>query len=173
MKVLVAVGSKYGATREIAQTIAEVLRDCGCDAEYMDAKDVESVEPYDAFVIGSALYGGFWRRDASELVHGNIKVLRSRPVWLFSSGPVGLPPRPAETMGEGETLVDIISAIAHESFSGCLNAERLNFGEQAIVRGLKASVGDYREWGQVKNWAREIGSQLTKTDAEPEEHSIR
>jgi menaquinone-dependent protoporphyrinogen oxidase len=163
MKVLVAVGSKYGATREIAQAIAEILRDFGCDAECFDAKDVETLKPYDAFVIGSAIYGGFWRRDASELVHGNIETLRSKPVWLFSSGPVGLPPRPAETTGEGETLTETIGAKSHQAFSGCLNAERINFGERAIVRGLKASVGDYREWGQVKNWAREIGAQLTKT----------
>jgi len=169
LKVLVAVGSKYGATREIAQAISDVLRDFGCDAECQDAKDVESVDPYDAFVIGSALYGGFWRRDASELVHDNIKALRSKPVWLFSSGPVGLPPRPAETVGEGEALVDVVNARAHEAFSGCLNSERLNFGEQAIVRGLKASVGDYREWGQVKNWAREIGHQLTKVEDLSEE----
>ncbi len=162
MKVLVAVGSKYGATREIAQAIAEVLRDFGHDAVCHDAKDVESVAAYDALVIGSGLYGGFWRRDASALIHDHEDELRTKPVWLFSSGPVGLPPRPAEAAGEGETLVDVIDARAHTTFSGYLNPERLNFGERAIVRGLKASVGDYREWGQVKNWAREIAHQLTK-----------
>ena len=162
MKVLVAVGSKYGATREIAQAIAEVLCGFGCEAECLDAKDVETLEPYEAFVIGSALYGGFWRRDASELVKDNIEFLRSKPVWLFSSGPVGLPPRPDEAGGEGEGLTEKVGAKAHMAFSGYLNAERLNFGERAIVRGLKASVGDYREWGQVKGWAKEIGAELGK-----------
>jgi len=167
MKVLVAVGSKYGATREIAQAIAEVLRDFGHDAVCHDAKDVESVASFEAFIVGSGLYGGFWRRDASALIHDHKDELRTKPVWLFSSGPVGLPPRPAETAGEGETLVDVIDARGHQTFSGYLNPEKLNFGERAIVRGLKASVGDYREWGQVKNWAREIAHQLTKIQGGP------
>ncbi|MBN2177061.1 MAG: flavodoxin domain-containing protein [Demequinaceae bacterium] len=169
MKVLVAVGSKYGATREIAQAIATVISDFGCEAECLDAKDVETVEPYDAFVIGSALYGGFWRRDASELVHSHVDELRGKPVWLFSSGPVGLPPRPAEAVGEGESLAEVVQAKGHGAFSGCLNSERLNAGERAIIRGLKASVGDYREWGLVKNWAREIGAELSKAKAESTE----
>ncbi len=162
MKVLVAVGSKYGATREIAQTIADVLRDFGYDAVWHDARDVEHVETFDAAIIGSAVYGGFWRRDASSLVHDHADELRKIPVWLFSSGPVGLPPRPTEPAGEGDSLVDVINAYGHQMFSGYLNPDRLNFGERAIIRGLKASVGDYREWGQVKNWAREIAHQLTK-----------
>jgi menaquinone-dependent protoporphyrinogen oxidase len=162
MKVLVAVGSKYGATREIAQTIAEVLRDFGFDALWHDARDVESLASFDAAIIGSAVYGGFWRRDASSLIHDHAEELQKIPVWLFSSGPVGLPPRPSEPAGEGDSLVDVINAYGHIMFSGYLNPERLNFGERAIIRGLKASVGDYREWGQVKNWAREIAHQLTK-----------
>jgi menaquinone-dependent protoporphyrinogen oxidase len=167
MKVLVAVGSKYGATREVAQAIAEVLRDFGHDAVCHDARDVDSIASYDALVIGSALYGGFWRRDASNLVHEHIDELSKKPVWLFSSGPVGLPPRPAEAAGEGETLVDLIEAREHQIFSGYLNPDRLNDGERAIVRGLKASVGDYREWGQVKNWAREIAHQLSVIGGAP------
>lgn len=163
MKVLVAVGSKYGATREMAQAIADVLRDFGHDAVCHDAKDVDSVTPYDALVVGSAVYGGFWRRDASNLIHEHAEELKRKPVWLFSSGPVGLPPRPAESAGEGETLVDLVEARDHQAFSGYLNPDRLNDGERAIVRGLRASVGDYREWGQVKSWAREIAHSLTKT----------
>lgn len=162
MKVLVAVGSKYGSTREIAQTVAEVLRDFGHDAVCHDARDVDSLEPYEAVVIGSAVYGGFWRRDASSLIHDHAEELRTRPVWLFSSGPVGLPPRPTESVGEGDALADSIDARAHQVFSGHLNPDLLNFGERAIIRGLRASVGDYREWGQVKSWSREIAHQLTK-----------
>lgn len=172
MKVLVAVGSKYGATRELAQAVSEVLRDFGFDAVCHDAKDVDAVTAYDAVIIGSAVYGGFWRRDASGLIHDHLDELRLKPVWLFSSGPVGLPPRPAESAGEGDTLIDLVGARGHQVFSGYLNPDRLNFGERAIIRGLKASVGDYREWGQVKNWAREIAHQLTKIAAKPGESAV-
>lgn len=162
MKVLVAVGSKYGATRDVAHAIAEVLRDAGHDASAHDAKDVESIASFDAAIIGSAVYGGYWRRDASSLVHDHRDALRRIPVWLFSSGPVGLPPRPSEPAGEGDELVEVVGARGHELFSGYLNPDRLNFGERAIIRGLKASVGDYRDWGHVKTWARSVAAELDR-----------
>ena len=166
MKVLVAVGSKYGATREIGQSIADVLAEFGHESTCLDAKDVEDPTVYDAYVIGSAVYGGFWRRDASGLIHDHAEMLKERPVWLFSSGPVGLPPRPSEPTGEGEAFLDVVKANGHEVFSGYLNPDKLNFGERAIIRGLKASVGDYREWGQVKTWAREIAHSLKRVGSD-------
>ncbi len=160
MTVLVAVGSKYGATREIAQTIADVLTDSGVEARCHEAKDVVSIDGYSAIVLGSAVYGGFWRRDASEFARLNGPRLMELPTWLFSSGPVGLPPRPSEAAGEGDALASKLGAREHRVFSGFLNPDKLNMGERALIKGLRASVGDYREWGQVKSWAREIANQI-------------
>ena len=44
---------------------------------------------YDGFIIGSAAYQGRWLSEATRLVRQHREVLASRPVWLFSSGPVG------------------------------------------------------------------------------------
>lgn len=166
MKVLVAVGSKYGATREIGDTVAEVLRGHGLDARCENAFEVESLEGYDAVVLGSAVYGGFWRRDAKELLMSHREALRELPVWLFSSGPVGLPPRPLEPAGEGEAFVAEVHARGHVVFGGYLNPDKLNFGERAVIRGLRAAVGDYRDWGNVKDWAREVAHTLVMLDSE-------
>ena len=96
MRVLVTAASKYGATDEIAHAIGDTLTDAGHDTTVVAAADVAGIDGYDALVIGSAVYAGHWLDAAKQLVRTHAEALRARPVWLFSSGPIGDPPKPAE-----------------------------------------------------------------------------
>jgi menaquinone-dependent protoporphyrinogen oxidase len=99
MRVLVTAASKYGATAEIAAAIAESLAGHGLEATVLSPEEVKGVDGYDAVVVGSAVYAGHWLKPARELVERHAGVLAGRPVWLFSSGPVGDPPKPEEDPG--------------------------------------------------------------------------
>ena len=92
MHVLVAYASRHGATQGIAERIAETLMAAGLDAEVRPASTVKDLRGYDAFVIGSAAYMGHWLKDAKGFVEHNRAVLAAKPVWLFSSGPLGTEP---------------------------------------------------------------------------------
>jgi menaquinone-dependent protoporphyrinogen oxidase len=96
MKVLVSAASKYGATREIAQPVADVLAERGCEVTVLPPQKVGAVEEFDAVVLGSAVYLGQWMKPARDLAERSAGAMASRPVWLFSSGPVGEPAKPAE-----------------------------------------------------------------------------
>jgi menaquinone-dependent protoporphyrinogen oxidase len=89
MSILVAYASKHGSTQGIAERIAEQLRQLGKQAEARPVEAVEDPGSYEALVIGSAVYYGSWLKEATEWVHRNRAVLAQRPVWLFSSGPLG------------------------------------------------------------------------------------
>ncbi|MCL5067248.1 MAG: flavodoxin domain-containing protein, partial [Thaumarchaeota archaeon] len=89
MKVLVAFASKHGSTKGIAEFIGQKLREKGIEVEVLPADKVRNLRPYDAFVIGSALYLGRWMKEAKQFASKNSAVLSTRPVWLFSSGPTG------------------------------------------------------------------------------------
>ena len=67
-RVLVAYGTKNGATGEIAEAIGEALRQAGLEADVKPANKVRDVTPYGAVVLGSALYAGTWRRGAVRLL---------------------------------------------------------------------------------------------------------
>ena len=54
--------------------------------------NVGDVARYDAFVVGSAAYMFHWLADATQLRPAQPGVLAARPVWLFSSGPLGTDP---------------------------------------------------------------------------------
>ena len=71
--VLVAYGSKHGSTAEIAAAIAETLRESGLRADCLQAGSVDSLEGYDAVVVGSAVYMRRWRREAKSWLLFNVK----------------------------------------------------------------------------------------------------
>ena len=90
-RVLVSAASRYGATAEIAQVIGQALSEQGLTVAVIPPGDVDSLDGYDAVIIGSAVYMGHWLDPAKELVNRFRDALADRLVWLFSSGPVGKP----------------------------------------------------------------------------------
>ena len=89
MPVLVIYASRHGATQGIAERIAETLTAAGQQAEARPVAAAGDLAGYGAFVIGSAVYAMHWQKDAAQFVRRNRALLAGRPVWLFSSGPLG------------------------------------------------------------------------------------
>ncbi|GAA4524970.1 flavodoxin domain-containing protein [Amycolatopsis samaneae] len=159
--VLVAYAGKTGGTREIAEVIAEVLRDHGLSVRVLDAAEVTAVQEYAAVVLGSALYFHRWRPEAVRLLERNAEALAGRPVWLFHSGPCGpgagtarvsLPARVA-------LLAARIDAERTETFGGRLDPAKA----RGVVARLVASgqrAGDFRDWDRIRAWASDIGRRV-------------
>ena len=160
MKVLVCAASKHGATTEIAAEIGAALAAIGVEAVVLAPDEVTSLEGYDAAVIGSAIYVGHWLEPARTLVERHQEALRTIAVWLFSSGPVGDPPKPVEEPVDAQPLVRLVGARGHRVFAGEVDRARLGFGERAIVAAVRAPDGDFRPWAEIEAWAREIAAAL-------------
>ena len=97
--VLVAVAGRHGATASIAEEIASVLRRELPEAqvEVRDAADPGDLTRFDAVLVGSAIYMGRWLPAARHLVESHRAQLAAVPLWMFSSGPLGDPPRPSRS----------------------------------------------------------------------------
>jgi menaquinone-dependent protoporphyrinogen oxidase len=160
MKVLVSAASRHGATTEVAAMIAAVLAACGLDAVIVAPGDVTSLEEFGAAVIGSAVYVGRWLEPARELIERERQALHAMPVWLFSSGPVGDPPKPIDDPIDVPPLVQLVEAREHRVFPGCVDKRRLGFGERAIMAAVRAPEGDFRPWADIDAWARHIAEEL-------------
>lgn len=159
-RVLVAVASKHGATRQIADHIAGTLRDRGATVDVNDAAAVDGLDGYDAVVLGSAVYAGHWMREARSVAERIAARHPRPPVWLFSSGPIGDPPKPEEEPVDVAEVRAETGARDHELFAGKLDRSVLGFGERAITLALRAPDGDFRDWEAIAAWADRIGDAL-------------
>ena len=162
MTVLLTVASTHGATQAIGDVVADVLAEMGLQVDRREPEEVHDLAGVDAVVLGSAIYAGRWVASASELVDRLADVLRERPVWVFSSGPLGDPPRPE---GTGPAIEEAVARLAprdHRVFAGALDRDDLGLGERAVVKVVKAPYGDFRDWEAVTAWATAIGGALRR-----------
>lgn len=159
-----AYGSKHGSTAEIAERIGEALRDSGHEVEVHPAGAVRDVERYEGVVLGSAVYMGRWRRDARGLLRRLGREFRGRPVWLFSSGPVGEDEpdpldkwqHPQRVRRAGERL----AARDQVVFGGRLPSDPRNFMERSMLRNTPEDKRDARDFEAIAAWARRIAAEL-------------
>jgi menaquinone-dependent protoporphyrinogen oxidase len=156
MRVLLTAATKYGATGEIAQAIGEVFTERSWDAVVVPPERVKAVDSFDAVVLGSAVYAGHWLKPARELVDRSRDALAARPVWVFSSGPIGDPPKPEEDPVDVAEIMETTKAREHRVFAGKLVKKQLNFPDRAIAPALRVPEGDFRNWDQIRAWAAEI-----------------
>jgi menaquinone-dependent protoporphyrinogen oxidase len=168
MKILVTVASRHGATGEIGEVLADVLRGAGHDVESLAPELVTTTRHYDAVVIGSAVYTGRWLEPARRLAQRHNAELKERPVWLFSSGPIGEPLAPTEEPRDGIALRHELEAREHRVFAGKLSPEYLGWVERTITSMLKAPDGDFRDWDEIRAWGDEIALAL-RTASDPAE----
>jgi menaquinone-dependent protoporphyrinogen oxidase len=165
MDVLVAVASRHHSTYEMGGHLAATLRDDGLTVELRRPEEVVTLDGYDAVILGSGVYAGRWLTAATQLADRLACELRERPVWLFSSGPIGDPAQPA---GDPPGAAPIIAALHprdHRVFTGRLEPNELKLGEKLILKVVRAKTGDYRDWSAIDAWAREIAAALKEEPA--------
>jgi menaquinone-dependent protoporphyrinogen oxidase len=160
MTVLVSAASRHGSTAEIAEAIGRVLTGYGLPVDVRPVAEVTRVDGYDAVVLGSAVYAGHWLEPARRLAVDQARALAARPVWLFSSGPVGVPLKPDGDPVDVAAIVQVTRARGHQVFAGRLSRHALGFAEKAVVVAVRAPEGDYRNWAAVETWATEIAEAL-------------
>jgi menaquinone-dependent protoporphyrinogen oxidase len=158
--VLVAYASKMGATAGIAEAIGATLREHGHDVDVLAVAQVHSIEPYDAVVLGSAIYIRRWRREAVQFLRNHDDELRTRQVWLFHSGPVGPDKDQVQEMPPAvRRLAREIGATPAVTFAGRLEPETAKgFLARHLATGNLAV--DSRDWTKIRAWADDISAAI-------------
>ena len=169
-KILVTYASKNGATHEIAERIGDVLRQAGLQADVFPVDGVRDLTPYQAVILGSAVYIGNWPKEAAAFLQTNEKILANRPVWLFSSGPTG-EGDPVELLNGWrlpaalQPAADRIRPRDIAIFHGYINPDTVNILQKWVIKAMKKPFGDFRDWDAIVTWATTIAEALK--DAEP------
>ena len=154
-RVLVAYGSRHGSTAEIAEAIAATLREAGLAVDCRKAGEVDSLDGYDAVVLGSAVYMRRWRRAARRFLDRFAGDLRERPLWVFSSGPIGDPEKINYDWAEPPRTIERADHLGAR--------EHVVFGGRSLSTRIPEEQRDLRDWEEIRAWARRIAAELAIT----------
>jgi menaquinone-dependent protoporphyrinogen oxidase len=184
MRIQVVSASRHGGTAGIAERIAATLRADGVDVVLADAATRPDPRGFDAVVVGSGVYMGSWLKEGIEYLERHQAALATKPVWLFSSGPLpgsskqveGTDPLtnalgPTEGPGSGghkqiAALENAIRPRAHRVFEGAYDpSDPPKSLPERVVRMMPGSwkvlpVGDFRDWAAIEAWAHEISADV-------------
>jgi menaquinone-dependent protoporphyrinogen oxidase len=164
--VLVGYATKYGSTQEVAEAVAATLRESGLTAAVQPAREVRTLEGYDAVVLGAALYMFRWHKDALGFLSKHRKALAERPVAVFALGPVHVPHDDKEWQNSRAQLnkelakYPWLKPVAVEILGGKFDPTKLTFPWNKFAG--KEPASDIRDWAAIRAWAGSISTLLSR-----------
>ncbi|HLV37258.1 MAG TPA: flavodoxin domain-containing protein [Spirillospora sp.] len=170
MRILVAYASAHGSTAEIAEFIGRELEQFDFEVTVRNVVDVESVEGYDAFVLGSAIHAQMWLTEMSQFLDRFIDNLRQAPVAFFITCI-----RVLEPDGYDHVLREYVNHRVLEelnvkdltAFAGRLELSAVDWEERWTLAACydgKQPLGsfnsDFRDWEKIRAWTHHIAGVL-------------
>jgi len=158
-KILVAYATAAGSTGEVAEAIGQVLRDEGATVDVMRARDVTGVSGYNAVVVGTGIRVGKPYAEAVSFLEAEQATLSQVPVAYFIvCGTLREDTEDARAQARG--YVDALIASAPQVkpvdtavFGGAVDYKRLSFLLRLVMKVIKSTEGDFRDWDAIRTWA--------------------
>ena len=162
-RMLVAYATAAGSTAEVAEAIGEELRSTGAEVDVRLAKEVKDVRPYGAVIVGSGIRAGQLLSDATKFVQKNRETLSLVPVAYF----VVCLTMKDDTEENRSTVAayldplrELVEPMEVGLFAGAVNPSSLPIPARMILKAMKISEGDYRDWEAIRAWARALHPKL-------------
>ena len=161
--ILVVYASEFGTTREIAEEIGQMLSDPETHVDVRQIFDVRDLAPYDAAVVGSAIYNGAWLPEAVDFLRFYEAMLSAIPVAYFV---VSMTMR-SDTPANRQTVLEYLSPLqraaptVHPVHIG-LFAGRMNYHNLPLLLRVyfwfraHFPSGDFRNRSAIQKWVRQI-----------------
>ena len=164
-KILVTFATIYGSTQEVAEAIADVLREGGAEVDLRPASEVRTLDGYRAVVLGAPLAMHKLHKDARALLSHHRKELSQLPVAVFALGPVHDPHDEQEWQDSRRQLDKELakypwfSPLALEMFGGKYDPALLRFPINWLAG--KEPASDLRDWTAIRAWAGSLPQSLS------------
>lgn len=170
--VLVVYASRHGATAGIAARLAMRIADSGISVQVRRVDGLETLDGYDAIVLGAPVYDQRWPPEASEFVSAHADALAARPFWLFSVGSFGdtkplIGPLTRREPRDIQALRAILRPRQYRVFQGVIEKNRWPFWSRAFFHLFGGRFGDHRDWDAIEAWADEIATALSPPGTQP------
>ena len=163
--VLVGYASRYGSTKEVAETVGATLEECGLAVDVRPMRDVRSLDGYGAVVMGAPLFMYRWHKDARRFLSRHRKALQNMRVAVFALGPTHDPYDEQEWQDSNAQLdkelakYSWFTPIERKMFGGQFDPTKFRFPINVLAGAEPAS--DLRDWAEIRAWANDVAPQLS------------
>lgn len=172
-RVLVAYASRYGSTAEIAQRIgSRIGQDTTLGQPFevvtLPAKEVASLDGFDAVVLGTAIIASKPLPDATAFMTRHSAEFAGKDFAVFI---VGLTPVKETTKSRAEMNIALSTLengapgarfIDSAIFAGAITTKSLPFVLKLFVRLANVPIGDSRDWKAIEDWADKVARKLSR-----------
>jgi len=171
-KVLVAFASTHGSTQEVAGVVAASLRERGLAVEVRRAREVRSLDGYDAVVLGAPLYMFRLHKDALRFLARHQETLSDGlPVAIFAGGPFaaedgkagvdeGVWQEVRKQLEQEMVRFPWLRPVAVEVIGGKFDPSRLRFPWNLLPALRNMPPSDLRDWEAIRAWAGRLALAL-------------
>lgn len=164
--VLVAYATSYGSTREVAEAVADTLREHNLEVDIQPMKAVANLGGCNAVVLGAPLIMHRWHKDARHFLSRHQALLEDLPSAAFALGPV----HDVEKEWEGvrgqldNTLRNFprFKPVATEVFGGRFDPALLGFPWNLLPGFKKIPASDIRNWPAIRSWASGLAEKFQR-----------
>ena len=166
MRILLALASTYGSTREMGEWISQELRAGGHGVHLAEVSDAGALDGYDAVVLGSAVYIGRILTPARQFARRLEHEFAPKPVWVFASGMKNVTAYPLGARFTRAVPPPYFSG-QYPIFAGRIDRDQLGPAERSLVGFAGASHQDERDPDLVAAWAGEVSARMRATEPVP------
>jgi len=184
-KALIVYGTRYGATANTSEVIADNLRQVGYEVKIVDAKKekVQSISEYDLIIVGSGIQMGKWTSEPEDFIKKHQKELATKKLALFVSCGGANPLSEGEQKNkeldnakrkylEDKSVEFNLNPVALGFFGGCYDFNKMSWFfkktlssikpklESAGYKESKAGVYDLRNLDAISAWTREVAKKV-------------
>ncbi len=169
-KILIIYGGNYDSTKEIAEYIAGIMSEMGGNVDVRSVDEHPHMASYDAVIIGSAARMDKLLGKTLRYVRRRADEIRQKTTAYFVTCITmknDTPENREKAMAFIQPLSQIKAPVGIGLFGGKLEYNKIGFLWKTLARQDKTGTmeeGDFRNWEQIKSWAKEIGDKVIHTD---------
>ncbi|APX33559.1 flavodoxin [Brachybacterium sp. P6-10-X1] len=164
MTVLVAYATHSGATRTLAETLVETLREEGLSPVLADIAEDPDPGDHEAAIIGSAVRVESFEKSFVSWVDRHRAQIDELPLALFSCSGSAADPARGGRQKATDTFLERtgLDPVAVKNLPGWVLMDRIPVHEQLLLKSMRTPTGDFRDLTAVAAWAREIAPLLPR-----------
>jgi menaquinone-dependent protoporphyrinogen oxidase len=189
IKALIVYGTRYGATANTAEVIADILKQDGFEVKVADAKKekVQSISEFDLIIVGSGIQMGRWTKEPENFLKKFRNDLSKKKIALFVSCGSANPLSEGEQKNkeiadakqkylEAKAVEYNVKPIALGFFGGCYDFNKMSWFlrktlssvrsklEGAGYKESKSGVYDLRDLDAIRVWAKKVAEMVESRD---------